>query len=300
VSATPTAAALAPRGTSHERLMSVLRIQSPAARPGLPIPDAQASNDGKVKRRPVGLSQSDQASLGRTRAGLADRSFQATRRTVATAFEPRHSSWPRRREDLVGPAVIEMLNSAVGLVGPAVAMSCCESVSQRLELLEPVAPLKLTLTCHGCPPATARRVSGSDRGLRGRIVRYRHLRMILRIRNLADVRGRTSGHALQALPSLSAETKSRACRRAASRATCCAARSRHGRCRACRGPASVDLGRVGQRTETIRSGRSTSCRSSRRPNRRRRRRQPCRRHCMGGCLNGPDDGHERGRVPVRG
>ena len=51
----------------------------------------------------------------------------------------------RGREHFVSPAVIDVLDGKMGLVGAVVAACSCEAISQRLELLQPVGPLSLTL-----------------------------------------------------------------------------------------------------------------------------------------------------------
>ena len=52
------------------------------------------------------------------------------------------------REDLMGPAVVDMLGDAVGLVGPVVAAGSREALPQSLKMLKAMGPLSLTFARH--------------------------------------------------------------------------------------------------------------------------------------------------------
>ena len=59
-------------------------------------------------------------------------------------------------EDLIGPAVVDMLSDNVGLVGSLVLTSSSEARLQSLKVLKPMAPLSLTVVRHELPPAIRR------------------------------------------------------------------------------------------------------------------------------------------------
>jgi hypothetical protein len=49
-----------------------------------------------------------------------------------------------RAEHLIGPAVIDVLNDEIGLVGPAIMVDCGQALSQGVKALKPMGPLGLT------------------------------------------------------------------------------------------------------------------------------------------------------------
>ncbi len=62
----------------------------------------------------------------------------------------------RCREDLIGPALVDVLRGKVGLVGTVIPADPHVPLSQGIELLQPVRPLSLTLMGHEPSPAKER------------------------------------------------------------------------------------------------------------------------------------------------